>query len=284
LCGEIECAREGRFRGEQLKAIGTINARYTSSSKERYNANEGKPARRSAQIRSQLNSGVTCARSRLSRTWNRDSFSRRFRYASFAPVCVRSRSSFLGLLFVSTPFGFFSRMPRWTQLAWTSNSKTPASEHADLSLGLTYITYGAREKSLATAAQWSTGRRYKGLCVVIRGYDGGNISLSGLHCNVTARGPSPISSRRNLFLSPSPYPAIFSTFFFLLFFLPLFPLSLPSSIFSLLLLHSDCDSIQLYLVLNSAFKGLAKKRKANANQLVTPFAVHSLAILCALGT
>ena len=29
-------------------------------------------------------------------------------------------------------------------------------------------------------------RRYKGLCVVIRGYDGGNISLSRVLCNVMA--------------------------------------------------------------------------------------------------
>lgn len=32
---EIECAREGILRGEQPKAVGTINARYTSGSKER---------------------------------------------------------------------------------------------------------------------------------------------------------------------------------------------------------------------------------------------------------
>lgn len=150
-------------------------------------------------------------------------------------------------------------MPRWARLVRNSNSKAPASERADVSLDPGSYLHYVRDKreSLATAAQWSTGRRYKGLCVVIRGYDGGNISLSGLHCNVTARGPSPISSRRTLFLSPSLHPDIFSALLFLLFFFSFFPLSLSPS-YLLFFPTLVASSVQPYLVLNFTFERALK--------------------------
>lgn len=90
----------------------------------------------------------------------------------------------------------------WARLARNSNSKAPAPRPS-LSYGpwaLPTLRYETRrERALPPRHNEALGGVIKGLCVVIRGYDGGNISLSGPHCNVTARGPSPISSRRTLF-------------------------------------------------------------------------------------
>lgn len=144
------------------------SARYTSGSKER--RYRGKPARRSTQIRSQLNSGMTCAHSRLSRIQN--SFSRRFQHASFAPVCACLAALFSASLPPSLPpfqppRQVSSRMPRWARLVRNSNSKAPASERADFSLvwilGLTYITYETRgERALPLRHNEALGGVIKG--------------------------------------------------------------------------------------------------------------------------
>lgn len=85
--------REDRGREQPEKAIGAISACYTSAAVK----NEGKPARRSAQIRSELNSGVTCARSGLTPVHG---IAIRF-HANFDTLSSRrpapdSRSPFLG--------------------------------------------------------------------------------------------------------------------------------------------------------------------------------------------
>lgn len=83
---------------------------------------------------------------------------------------------------------------------------------------------------------------------------------------VTGQGPIPYFLTSNplpFFFLPSRY--TFSALLFLLFFLPLFPLSLPSSTF--FSIPTSVDPAQPYLVLNSAFEGPYKKKNARPTRI-----------------